>query len=555
MATLSLSSDFGTQVQLLEQAMNSGALDIVGTHLASIDAFMSNVDLMPMSVVQLSSTSIKLDYEGVDATYAVAITGSGIGPVSSLAELQAAIDSGMATGAVSSIALSRIVSGTSTTILQVDITATGYTVTSGVDVFSVTGAVPDSFETLFEVVGLLLQFDVDALDAMTSVDRAAYFADLSAYGVTGLAVVSDGETLGSISVTPTALTMTIGDMVVVVEGAFPNDFGLLATAVYEAQIYSNFGLPMNLDAFSGLAVTSLTVKGPGDTTLMRVNGPITDDFSMNFTAFTLDGVARGPIDNIELGSPYFSMFFSPGNANDLSASNVIFGSTNADFGDQVYGGYAEDYIFGYEGNDWLFGAYGFDLISGGAGNDVISGGAGNDTLDGGAGNDTLLLAANYDTRGRSVSLSLTTKQATGEGVDLITNFENVVGSEGSDRIIGNSGKNTLWGGKGDDTLRGGAGSDTLFGENGNDVLEGGSGADVLDGGYGLDIFVFTDSSGADRIRDFRNGLDRMQMKGFAFEDITIADAGADALLTFGTSSVRLVGIDHLVIGIEDFLFL
>ena len=79
----------------------------------------------------------------------------------------------------------------------------------------------------------------------------------------------------------------------------------------------------------------------------------------------------------------------------------------------------------------------------------------------------------------------------------------------------------LLGGNGDDTLRGLPGDDTLEGGNGDDVLEPNAGNDVLHGGNGADTFVFgfgaplvpgTLIDRGDRIMDFEQGSDVLDLR-------------------------------------------
>ncbi len=102
---------------------------------------------------------------------------------------------------------------------------------------------------------------------------------------------------------------------------------------------------------------------------------------------------------------------------------------------------------------------------------------------------------------------------------------------GDDLLLGGTGRDALWGRAGDDVLAGDQGNDVLYGGTGNDRLTGGAGRDVLHGGAGADVFVFdtaTDSGPGytrDSIRDFRSGLDRI--------DLTeLFDGGESGVLTW-----------------------
>ncbi|MEE1656572.1 cadherin domain-containing protein [Microvirga sp. CF3062] len=140
------------------------------------------------------------------------------------------------------------------------------------------------------------------------------------------------------------------------------------------------------------------------------------------------------------------------------------------------------------GNDTAFGGAGSEIFSGGAGDDVLFGGGGSDTAD----------YSEATGGGVNVDLSRTTAQTIhgNQGVDILIDIENVIGSSDNDTLIGNTGQNVLKGGGGQDVLQGGSGNDTLEGGDGNDVLDGGQGNDLLDGGAGTNTARYTGSSGA-----------------------------------------------------------
>lgn len=86
---------------------------------------------------------------------------------------------------------------------------------------------------------------------------------------------------------------------------------------------------------------------------------------------------------------------------------------------------------------------------------------------------------------------------------------NLTGNAGNDRLDGRQGNDTLSGGAGRDTLLGGDGNDRLIGGIGVDRLDGGRGNDVMVGGAGADVFVF--AAGRDRITDFQDDIDTLQI--------------------------------------------
>lgn len=159
----------------------------------------------------------------------------------------------------------------------------------------------------------------------------------------------------------------------------------------------------------------------------------------------------------------------------------------------------------------LTGTAGADRIQGGAGATIINGKGGNDILNGGAGND---------------------------------------------RLYGSTGNDTLFGNADHDRLFGGAGADRLLGGSGADSLEGGAGNDVLTGGLGADRFVFRRGEGADRITDFQDGTDRIQIIGgpTSITGLTLRALGDDVRITFGTTTILVQDITLGEFGNADFIF-
>jgi 2',3'-cyclic-nucleotide 2'-phosphodiesterase (5'-nucleotidase family) len=103
------------------------------------------------------------------------------------------------------------------------------------------------------------------------------------------------------------------------------------------------------------------------------------------------------------------------------------------------------------------------------------------------------------------------------------------GDAGNDLLLGGNGNDTLSGGAGNDRLLGEAGNDQLAGGDGDDLLNGGAGQNILIGGTGVDTFILS-SQGTNRIRDFVDGEDRLQLSfGLFFERLRITQGtGIDA---------------------------
>jgi trimeric autotransporter adhesin len=231
---------------------------------------------------------------------------------------------------------------------------------------------------------------------------------------------------------------------------------------------------------------------------------------------------------------------------------------------------------GNAGDNIMLGNAGNNILTGNAGNDTLNGGAGADTMSGGLDNDTYvvdnvgdIVTENLNQGFDAVSSSIT--YTLGNNIEYLvltgSNAINGTGNTLDNWMTGNAANNSLTGGAGNDYLEGGAGVDTLNGGIGDDWLIGGTGNDILTGGTGNDIFRFSAIGfGADRVTDFVNGQDLIDLSSLGIDpfsfasaiqsgQLVITDVGADTLITYGIDSIRLVGIgDATTIDGSDFYY-
>jgi Ca2+-binding RTX toxin-like protein len=175
-----------------------------------------------------------------------------------------------------------------------------------------------------------------------------------------------------------------------------------------------------------------------------------------------------------------------------SNDDTLTGST---VDNQILGQEGNDTIMGIGGEDNLFGDFQFQ--SGTIGDDTVNGGNGDDSLFGGSGADHIIGGndvdfTDYTNFSGFNDLTITANNiandgAAGEGDNVDTSVEGIIGASGNDNITGASGPNIL---------RGGAGMDTLNGAGGNDILTGDRCcsfvADVFNGGDGNDTASYRD---------------------------------------------------------------
>ncbi|WP_244274512.1 hypothetical protein [Labrenzia sp. OB1] len=96
----------------------------------------------------------------------------------------------------------------------------------------------------------------------------------------------------------------------------------------------------------------------------------------------------------------------------------------------------------------------------------------------------------------------------------------------------------------------------LIGTSSSDWIAGTAGDDFLTGAGGADTFVFTETSGTDRVTDFTDGEDliRIERSALTFEDLVLEASGTDALVRFDGSTIVLQGVDLSELDRGDFLF-
>ena len=199
--------------------------------------------------------------------------------------------------------------------------------------------------------------------------------------------------------------------------------------------------------------------------------------------------------------------------------------------ENVIGSEYSDLLIGDDGANRLDGGDGADDLRGGAGDDELWGGDGSDFFFGDAGADELQGGANidrvyYDKSDEAVTVDLGEGTAEGghaEG-DVITDIEDISGSEYGDFLVGNDITNYLFGNAGDDELRGGGGDDWLLGDDGDDRLSGGGDNDQLEGGAGDDALWGDDGNDS-----LWGGAGNDRLSGGSGGDLLQGGAGADRL--------------------------
>jgi Ca2+-binding RTX toxin-like protein len=295
-----------------------------------------------------------------------------------------------------------------------------------------------------ETTPAIFEDGVDAFDGGNDIDTADFGKFRSAVQVdlnltTDTAQTRDGEDLS------TGTLRTIVSMTNV-----------------ENVVGSNFA-----DRLIGNAGDNGLDGGLGDDTL--IGGAGTDFYigGAGFDTIDFSGTETGPFGSIIVdltgASPYGVIppkILDSWNNSEHVESVEHFIGTNSGVADEFYldgGGYTIDAMAGN------------DLVLGGDGNDVLNGGAGSDTLSGGLGNDTL----SYAGSGISINIDLFSNFTSGGDADgdIISGFENLIGSDASDFLGGDGNANRIDGRGGVNAVRGNGGADTFVYSTGSLIVD------------------------------------------------------------------------------------
>lgn len=280
------------------------------------------------------------------------------------------------------------------------------------------------------------------------------------------------------------------------------------------------------------------------------------------------------VENIEYNGRGIDTFLGSSADNVISVRDV---ATNVNL---VKAGGGDDTIValtdvlvlnGQSGDDTLIGSSGNNQLIGGTGDDTLDGGQGNDTMFGGFGSDTFLVDAALDSV-REAGVDIDHVRATISSFTLAARLENLTfditdpnidatgkGNGLVNSITGGAGDDKLFGGGGGDTLIGSGGNDVLLGQGGDDRLEGGAGFNVLRGHTGADTFVVAAGADTDRVLDYIDGADKIDLTAlnFAqFEDFSglISASGGTTLINFASGErLELVGVAAAALDATDFI--
>jgi hypothetical protein len=133
----------------------------------------------------------------------------------------------------------------------------------------------------------------------------------------------------------------------------------------------------------------------------------------------------------------------------------------------------------------------------------------------------------------------------------------VVGTTDADELAGLKEADVILGGGGDDALFGWDGEDRIEGGGGNDYLIDGFGIDTLVGGAGADTFRLSRDGDRDIVRDFGNGLDRIDVSALgarSMADVTLRAVAAGVLVIVDGERTLVSGAQMADFSADSFVF-
>lgn len=299
-----------------------------------------------------------------------------------------------------------------------------------------------------------------------------------------------------------------------------------------------------------------------------------------FTA-DLSGIITGSDDDDIISFLGDGVLVDAGTGNDIVNGSVGMDTLNGEAGnDQLFGLDGNDIIAGGGDNDTIWGGAGLDTLNGNNGNDFINGGTEKDKLFGNGGDDELRGSAGDDTLSGNAGAD-ELYGGGGKDILLIDDDDTVIdGGSGYDRVIVTNASSNItldlaatnieqvWGNNTAETfdasamssfakIFGGGGADTIIGGAAGDRIYGEAGDDIMTGNGGNDRYFFDAAWGQDTVTDFAIGNDRLDVSAAGItliSELTISDDSGDALIVFGSESIRLTGIDHLQVTDANFVF-
>ena len=178
-------------------------------------------------------------------------------------------------------------------------------------------------------------------------------------------------------------------------------------------------------------------------------------------------------------------------------------------------------------------------ITGSDHGDVLTGASGANVINGGRGHDTIIGGAGADTIDGGADRDMLSYVGSDAGVTIDLSM----GSASGGHATGDSFSNIehVTGSDHNDVLTGSSGSNTINGEDGNDTLSGGSGNDTINGGDGADII--TGGSGNDKLNG-GDGADNIT--GGDGNDTMTGGAGNDRFVIFTEEQTENLTLENLL---------
>ena len=234
---------------------------------SQIDAFLNGVSGAAQAFENDPSeiTSTRVVW-GTDTT-GVIVSGASLSGISDIDQLKTALEGGTGEGQFNTITVME--AGQEVLVLTLD--EQSLSVASGEQSFVIAGALPQTFQEIFDFVEHL--GSLETLDTMTGLEQNALETFMSDYSITEFALKDGAETMFSLSLGTDKVELMIEGASIALTGTFPlGNLGSLVDTLHAVVTKENaFQTLDDVNALSGVELSGLTVVNDAGTELMSVS--------------------------------------------------------------------------------------------------------------------------------------------------------------------------------------------------------------------------------------------------------------------------------------------
>lgn len=259
---------------------NGFALDYQ-SQLDSIDGSSALEAALAAAPTSITSTNVVWG----NTTDGVVLSGLNLNSISTLEELQQALEDGLSTGAFTSIDF--YVGGIN--VLSVNADGSDFSIVTGGQELTFSGAIPNSFQGIFDLTKAVEAAASTPLLDFTDAEFDAIVGVMETLSLSSFSLSDDSNEILDLQIGLSEISLNFAGLEAVLKGTFDFDnTGDLLVFIRDAL---TAGDSLNLSDFPEFGLTSLTVTGNDGTELMSVMGTLETAADTDFETITIVGTA------------------------------------------------------------------------------------------------------------------------------------------------------------------------------------------------------------------------------------------------------------------------